>query len=132
MSNIFEKASRQKIRFTTARGQLSVEQLWDLPLTGEVSLDAIAVGLDTDIRNEAPRSFVNSAGTGNALLNLKFDVIKHVIEVRVEENKQKLAKQAAAQQAKLIDEKIIELENQELLSGSLADLKAKRAALDKS
>ena len=30
--NIFEEASRKKIRVKTSRGSLSVEKLWDLPL----------------------------------------------------------------------------------------------------
>ena len=128
--NIFEKAARQKLRFNTNRGPLTVEQLWDLPLRGDLSLDSIAVGLDKEVRSEAPRSFVDSASTGNVLLELKFDIVKHIIEVRMEENKRKVAKQAEAQQAKLLDEKIAELEHAEFLSGSLAELKAKRAALD--
>ena len=127
--NLFEKASRQKLRFASQRGDLTVEQLWDLPLTSAnaASLDSIAVGLDTELRNTAPRSFVNSASTGNALLELKLDIVKHIIEVRVEENTRKLAKQAEAQQIKMLDEKIIELEHKELLGGSLEELKAKRA-----
>jgi hypothetical protein len=31
--NIFEQATRAKIRFSTPVGMLSVEDLWDLPLT---------------------------------------------------------------------------------------------------
>lgn len=129
--NLFEKASRQKLRFASQRGDLTVEQLWDLPLTSAnaASLDSIAVGLDTELRNTAPRSFVNSASTGNALLELKLDIVKHIIEVRVEENTRKLAKQVEAQQAKMLDEQIAKLENEQLLGGSLEELKAKRAAL---
>lgn len=128
--NIFEKAARQKLRFNTSRGPLTVEQLWDLPLRGDLSLDSIAVGLDKEVRSEAPRSFVDSASTGNVLLELKFDIVKHIIEVRMEENKRKTEQAEKAQQRKLLDDQIATKENEQLLSGSLEELKAKRAALD--
>lgn len=130
--NIFEKASRQKLRFASQRGDLTVEQLWDLPLTSQnaASLDSIAVALDTEIRNTAPRSFVSSTTTGNTVLELKLDVVKHIIEVRMEENKRKAEQAEKAQQRKLLDDQIASKENEQLLSGSLEELKAKRAALD--
>lgn len=130
--NIFEKASRQKLRFASQRGDLTVEQLWDLPLTSQnaASLDSIAVALDTEIRNTAPRSFVSTNTTGNTVLELKLDVVKHIIEVRMEENKRKAEQAEKAQQRKLLDDQIASKENEQLLSGSLEELKAKRAALD--
>lgn len=30
--NMFEFATRSKLRFTSARGELTAEQLWDVPL----------------------------------------------------------------------------------------------------
>lgn len=130
--NIFEKASRQKLRFASQRGDLTVEQLWDLPLTSQnaASLDSIAVALDTEIRNTAPRSFVSTTTTGNTVLELKLDIVKHIIEVRIEENKRKAEQAEKAQQRKLLDDQIATKENEQLLSGSLEELKAKRAALD--
>lgn len=44
MTNIFEKASRTKVRFEHPRGNFTVEQLWELPLksTVKVSLNELA------------------------------------------------------------------------------------------
>ena len=39
MLNIFEKASKQKLRFVTSKGMISSEDLWDMSLQ---SLDIIA------------------------------------------------------------------------------------------
>ena len=33
--NIFERASRRKLRFDTVVGLLATEQLWELPLTAK-------------------------------------------------------------------------------------------------
>lgn len=53
MQNIFEQAVRQKLRFQTVRGLLTVEQLWDLPLDkGEVNLYQIATELVADTQSK--------------------------------------------------------------------------------
>ena len=42
LTNLFEKASKMKLRFSTTKGVLSTEDLWDLSLE---SLDRIAKNL---------------------------------------------------------------------------------------
>ena len=129
--NIFELASREKLRFNTGRLQVTVEQLWELPLTGANSLDTLAVELDAAIRNTAPRSFVtNSATAADKTLQLQFDIVKHVIDVRVAERKAKAEKAEKASQRKLLREAIAAKEHEELLSSDTAALKAKLAALE--
>lgn len=129
--NIFEVASREKLRFNTGRVVVTTEQLWELPLTGANSLDSIAVELDTLIRNTAPRSFVTNTTTGaDKTLQLQFDIVKHVINVRLEERQAKAEKAEKASQRKLLKEAIAAQEHAELLSGDTATLKAKLAALD--
>lgn len=129
--NIFELASREKLRFNTGRLQVTVEQLWELPLTGANSLDTLAVELDAAIRNTAPRSFVtNSATAADKTLQLQFDIVKHVIDIRVAERKAKAEKAEKASQRKLLREAIAAKEHEELLSGDTEALKAKLAALE--
>jgi len=105
---MFEKASRMKIRFETALGHLTVEDLWDLPLSGNgrgVSLDKIAVGLSRQLKEEPNESFVDKTKKTNDVLQLKFDVAKHIIDVRLAENE--LAKAKADAKAK--KERILEI-----------------------
>lgn len=83
---MFEKAARAKLRFETSRGLLSVEDLWDLPLTSArgVSLNDIAVDLNNRIKRDVV-SFVDEAEVPDERLQLGFDIVIHVIAVRKEE-----------------------------------------------
>ena len=98
MEDIFAEATRQKIRFETAQGCLTAEDLWDLPLTGHkrVHLDGIAVEIYQDLQTQQQVSFVNDPPKANTLLQLKFDVVKQIINVKKAE---KLAAEQAAEQA---------------------------------
>ena len=86
---MFEKASRLKLRFESTKGQLQIEDLWDLPLTstkGQANLDDIARGLHRQLKNGDDVSFVNATQKSDEVVQLKFDIVKHVIEVRLVEN----------------------------------------------
>lgn len=82
---LFEKATRLKLRFTTEIGNLMAEDLWDLPMTVGVSLDNIAKTLNKEIKEDAEESFVVKNNKTNALLELKFDIVKHIIDVRLKD-----------------------------------------------
>jgi len=91
--SMFEKASKRKLRFVTmVLGSVSVEDLWDLPLTSVqgASLDGIAIALHEDIENNGKKSFVNAKSSVDYELELKFNIIKRVIEVKMQEAKDKL------------------------------------------
>jgi hypothetical protein len=84
---MFEKASRLHLRFTTALGNLSVEDLWELPLIHHLeSLDTIAKDLNRAIKELGEESFVETKSDMDAVLNLKFDIVKHIIAVKLAEN----------------------------------------------
>ena len=81
--NIFERSARNKTRWATSVGNLSVEQLFDLPLTAKrgVSLDAIAQEVNTELQTMTT-SFVKTTrpDSRKSELSLQLDVLKHVIE----------------------------------------------------
>lgn len=89
--NIFEQAARQKIRFESVLGLLCVEDLWDLPLTSlnskRANLDDIARSLDFQLKSRPSISFVNATGEVNAKTQLAFDVVLHIINVKIAEAK---------------------------------------------
>ena len=89
--NIFEKASRMKLRFNVgSRLNLTVENLWDLPLTnikGE-DLDHIAIELQEKLSTNEKSFVVQQSKNKETQLNqLKFDIVKYIIDVRLEEQK---------------------------------------------
>lgn len=98
---MFAFATKKKIRFETSKGLLSVEDLWDLPLTsdnGRPNLDDIAKGIYKAMKEGEEVSFVKSNAASNAAFNVlktKFDIVKYIIDV-------KLAEAEAAKKAKEI------------------------------
>lgn len=93
-TNIFEQATRQRLRFVSVQGALNVEDLWTLPLTSKTraSLDAVAIQVNRELKAMEEESFVETRSTRNTEAELKMAVVKHIIEIRKEEN-------AAARQA---------------------------------
>lgn len=83
----FEKASREKVRFATVQGQLSVEDLWTLPLTSarSANLNDIAKALNKELKESGEEDFVNDVKKPSVIASLKFDIVKRVIEVKVKE-----------------------------------------------
>ena len=84
--SMFETACRSKIRFETTKGSLSVEDLWDLPLTsqtGKVNLDDIARGLHKQLNNGDNVSFVEPERKSDDVVQLKFDIAKHIIGIKI-------------------------------------------------
>jgi hypothetical protein len=108
---MFEKASRMKLRFETTRGNLTTEDLWDLPLTSKSGfcLDEVAKSLNRKIKDGEDESFVVEKSEEDNTLNLMFSIVKHIIKVRLDEIKARKnaieAKEKKRQIMDLIEEK---------------------------
>lgn len=130
--NLFLEATRKKYRFQSERGELNVEQLWELPLNSKngFNLNAVAITVNSELKSLTEESFVETSSDPNrAILQGKLDVIKAIIAIRQEENKAAVDKFAADSLKKRLKDAIAAKEEQELLSGSVDDLKAQLAAL---
>lgn len=104
MDNIFEKATRQKIRFDARKGDLSVEDLWELSLN---DLDIIAKALNRKIREDEEESFIGKKSrtkTELALKLLKLDVVKSVIATKLEEEEKAKTRATNKAQAEFLQE----------------------------
>lgn len=91
--NIFKQAVKQGLRFSSSKGQLSVEDLYSLPLTttrsNQVSLDDVARTIARSIKEQETESFVQDVTPLSTELNLKLDIVKEVIEDKKQERKSK-------------------------------------------
>lgn len=88
---MFEAASRVKLRFESIRGILSTEDLWDLPLTSKsgFDLDTIAKFVNKYIKELEEESFVKVKSSASNEYVLKLDILKHIINFKIEEAKNK-------------------------------------------
>lgn len=80
---MFEEASRLKLRFSTTKGMVSVEDLWDLPLT---RLNEMAKSLNKQIKSSDEEDFLDVSSTVDKTTKLKFDVVLHVLNTKKAEN----------------------------------------------
>jgi DNA gyrase/topoisomerase IV subunit A len=123
---LFKKATKEKFRFMTSRGNLTVEDLWDLPL---VEIDALARSLSRAVKESAEESFITKKSAEAGRLDAKFELVKAVITQRLEDisTAENRAKEAAKKEKYLsiIEEK----EDEELRATNIDDLKKMAADL---
>jgi hypothetical protein len=121
----FEKASRLKLRFTTDKGGVSVEDLWDIPLTSQIglSLDNIAKSLNKQVKENQEESFVIKKSSANDRLELMFEIVKHVIKKKLEDIEKAENKAANSAKKQKILEILEEKEDSSLKKKSKTELK---------
>lgn len=123
---MFEKAARLKIRFDSPAGQLSVEDLWDLPLTstvrGKTNLDDLAIHIDKELKETTTTSFVKKTTKSNELMKLKFDIVLKVIEVKQAEADVEATKRTNADRKQKLLAILAEKQDADLKGKSAEDL----------
>lgn len=130
---MFEKAARTKLRFPSNRGDLSVEQLWDLPLTSKTGfdLDTIAREVNQSLKASTEDSFVTvRVNPQKTRFELSLDILKHIIQVKLAEaDATAMAAARKAEKNRLI-EILDQKKDQDLLGLSTEELQKKIAALE--
>ena len=122
---MFEKATRLKLRFETTKGQLTVEDLWDLPLTStrhSANLDDLARTLHEATKNGSA-SFVNKTEPVNEVQKLRFDIVLHIINTRLAENETAATARANREKKQQIMALIDQKQNEALGALSVEDLR---------
>jgi DNA gyrase/topoisomerase IV subunit A len=128
---LFEYATRNKLRFMSVKGELTLEQLWDVPLRSRDDFNLNAVAKVANMAKEAIEvSYVETTKTeANVRLETALEVVKYIIDV-------KLADEAVAKKRadnKIEKEKLLailaEKQDGKLSALSEAELKKRIAAL---
>jgi hypothetical protein len=86
--NIFEYATRNKLRFASIRGLLTVEQLWELSLQSKegFDLDSVAKTVNMELKSQAEESFVSTTPAPKKReLEIALEVVKHIIAFKLEQ-----------------------------------------------
>jgi len=103
---IFERATRQKLRFGTVKGGITIEDLWDLQLTGDISLDSLAKSLYKAIKETEDESFVEAPKPNpeEVANRLRFEIVKRIIEVKlIDKNAAEKAVETRAKKQKIME-----------------------------
>lgn len=133
MNNVFEFATRYKLRFTSIRGELSVEQLWDVPLRSrdDFNLNVIAKAANKALKEISEESFVETNKTfEHTRREAALEVVKHVIDVKVSEDKAAEARATKKQEKEKLLGILAEKQAGKLSELSEKELQKRIAALE--
>ena len=129
---MFEKASRLNLRFESPKGMLTTEDLWDLPLispAARANLDDIARALFNKLKTDNTVSFVIKERKSDDVTQLQFDIVKHIIDVRLAENEAAAAAKANKEKVQSILAIIAQKETEQVAGKSLEELRAMVASM---
>jgi hypothetical protein len=131
--NLFEFATRNKLRFSSIKGELTAEQLWDVPLRSNdgFNLNEVAKQANKSWKAATEESFVEAPRTSaHVRLEVALDLVKHVINAKLsEEETAKTRADNRIEKEKLL--KILaEKQNGKLSDLSEKELQRRIAALD--
>lgn len=124
---MYKKALRTKLRFSTTKGKLTTEDLFDLSLT---DLNNLAIALDKKLSETPRKSFISDITPDTQEDELRFNIVKDIITLKlVERNAAQNAKAKAAEKAQLL-EILHRKKNEALENLSVAEIEAKIAELE--
>lgn len=118
--NMFEVATRSKMRFPF-RGLISVEDLWDLSVQ---NLDIIFKSLNSALKQVQEESLLNTKTKEDKELDMKIEIVKHIVEVKLEEENSRLKAKAQKEQKQKIMEILSAKQDESLQNKSIDELKA--------
>lgn len=132
--NIYKTAAQIDLTFPSNRGQLTVSQLFKLPLTSRVGfdLDTVAKTVNALLKEQTEESFVDSAKSNAQAkaLQLALDVVKDVISTKQTEANLAAKRKANADEKARLLEVLHGKKDAELQALTPAEIEARIAALD--
>lgn len=126
MDNLFEKASRQQLRFSVGIGLITTEDLWELKLE---DLNKLAKSLNKQVKEAGEEDFITTKSKANTELELKFELVKYVISVKIAEKEEKALRAEKLAKKVKIQEILDRKKDGALEAKSIEDLEAELAGL---
>lgn len=129
---MFEKASKQKLRFESTKGLLTTEDLWDLPLSSRsgFDLDSVAKAVNQKLKAEVEESFVQTTANSAAnQLNLKLEILKHIIADKQAKAREAEQRVLQAQARQKLEDVLAKKKDSELENLSIEEIQARIASL---
>lgn len=134
MSDIYKYAAKKQLRFQSNRGELTAEQLFQLPLKSQngCDLDTIAKKINGQLKNASEESFVEdiSDDPRKTDLTIALDIVKDVIATKQSEERARLDRIRKSAERKKILDVIAAKKDEKLSQASLEELEKQLAALD--
>lgn len=131
---MFKYAAQFKLRFPSTRGELTAENLFDLPLKSASGFDlnTVAQTINRGLKATGEESFVEdvTADPRRKALEVSLEIVKDVIKTKQEENAARLNKVMRAEERRKILDAMSAKQDQALSAASLEDLQKKLDALD--
>jgi hypothetical protein len=128
----FEFVTKHKLTFSTTKGTLMLEELWDLPLTsdtGRSNLNDVAKQINRGLSNDEESFVPSETAVVDVEGRMKLEAVKRIIAVKVDERKQASEARAKASQKQEILAALADAERGVLKSKTPEELRALLAAL---
>ena len=128
MEKMFERASKAAIRFSSIKGEITVEQLWNLPLMSRDNFDlnTVAKTVNTQLKSISEESFVNVvANPAQSELELKLEIVKYIIADVIAEKTARADKIAKATERQKLLSVLEQKEDSALSNLSVDELRKK-------
>lgn len=135
IENIFEYAARNKIRFQSSRGELTVEQLWDVPLRAagnypDFSLNTVAKLANDQVKVLNEENFVDTKRTSKHVrAEIALVLVKHVIDTKLEEENKAKKRADAKEEEKLLLQALANKQGEKFDSMTEAQIQKRLKAL---
>ena len=126
MKNVFEQITRKGLTFSTVKGNISVQELWQLPLKGKngFDLDTISRDLLAKVKSSSEESLVDVEDDVDSDDQLRLEVLKVVVNTLKLEQQARVDAERIRSHNDKIDQLIARKKDEELEGKSVEELLA--------
>lgn len=128
----FKEGTRINVLFPSKVGELSIQQLWSLPLQSKtgVDLDTLTIGVNEQLKKSGTESFVKKSSGPDKLLQLKLDILKEIIEYKQTEEDKRAKRTELNKRRQLLLAQLDKKQTEEVSALTTEQVLAQLAELD--